>query len=187
MKPTLFALAAIAVTFFASPSSATPVIVVGGGPVGYVCSLTITIGTGDDDLRGGDDNLQAWILLPFGATGAPTWLSLSDLINAGAGGINARRNWPNWSSWPVRVPLPDCSIRSDRIRGIRLMTHATGGVSGDNWDLQSIAISWDGYANPPTTGLNLHAHGDIYSITEPRHQTFLFRFTGTHPFTQYNW
>jgi hypothetical protein len=180
-------IAALAAVGLAGPAWSAPVTTIDGGPAGYVCTLTLTIGTGDDDLRGGDDNLQAWVLLPFGARGAPIWLSLSDLINAGPSGINARQNWSNWSTHSVTARLPDCSVRSDAIHGLRLMTHATGGVSGDNWNLQSVSLTWSGYVNPPGAGLNPPRTGNVFSSSEPRRQTFLFRFTGRTPIKEFDW
>jgi hypothetical protein len=181
----LAGLIAAAIALPVVAATARPVTTYASGPVGYVCSIEIEIGTGGDDLRGGNDSVDGWILMPFGTSGPPTWLSLNDMINSD--GLNGRRNWANWSSHTMVARLPDCSIRSDSIHGIRLQIRSIAGISTDNWNLQSIAVRWSGSAYPPGPGLTLPASGEFFRSYEPRRESYLFRFTGDRPFKEFDW
>jgi hypothetical protein len=166
-----------------SAAFAAPITTFGSGRPGYVCVITIELGTGGDDLRGGNDNVHGTMLLPFGATHALTWLSLDELRNSNS--LNDTQNWPNWSTRRIDVRLPDCSTPSSSIHNLRLTTAYGGGVSGDNWNLQSIKVSWSGFAHFP--GPSVPASGEFFHSYEPRREGTLVRFTGRDPFHQFDW
>ncbi len=92
---------------------------------GEVKALMFTLRTGGDDLRGGNDNATATVDLGSSTVECP--------LNAGA-------NWANNSVHTVRCVLPPGTQRS-RIREIRIQTTASGGIGGDNWNLDAIQVS----------------------------------------------
>jgi hypothetical protein len=89
--------------------------------------LIVQFGTGGDDLRGGNDNVNLLLLLQ---SGSPVRF---DNVNAG-------KRWPNRSSETVSLSLPD-TIRFEDMNGVRLETTFSGGVAGDNWNLDRLAVS----------------------------------------------
>lgn len=91
-----------------------------------VREVVLTLTTGGDDLRGGNDNLHVHLLLRDGRT-----LRFEN--------VNNRRRWVNNSTESVAVPLPDGVSPTD-VRGVRLETTFGGGVGGDNWNLDEIWV-----------------------------------------------
>jgi hypothetical protein len=98
-----------------------------------VTSLQLTVGTGNDDLRGGNslaDNANATIALKFG-TPVPF------------DNINGFGTWTNNSTDSVQLlslsSLPPDTTVGD-ITGITLDTQFGGGISGDNWDVTSLVL-----------------------------------------------
>jgi hypothetical protein len=53
--------------------------------------------------------------------------------------VNRSRNWGNNSQNVVSLPLPP-SLTFDDLVALRLETHATGGVGGDNWNLDRLTM-----------------------------------------------
>jgi hypothetical protein len=88
--------------------------------------LILTIGTGGDDLRGGNDNLDVFLVLRDG--------KMLRFDN-----VNRSRAWGNNSSQEVRLPLPAGLSFNDLI-ALRLETMATGGIGGDNWNLDFLQV-----------------------------------------------
>ena len=89
--------------------------------------LILQFVTGGDDLRGGNDNVNLLLLLQSG-----TPLRFDN--------VNGGKRWPNRSTQTVNLPLPD-TIRFEDIRGVRLETTFGGGLGGDNWNLDRLAVS----------------------------------------------
>jgi len=116
--------------------------------------LVLELRTGGDDLRGGNDNLHVVALLRDGRE-----LRFEN--------VNNRRRWVNNSWQSVAVPLPDGVAPAD-IRGVRLETSFTGGMGGDNWNLDRI-IAWGRTESGRVTLFD--------SLVDPPVSP-LFRFTG---------
>lgn len=105
----------------------------GAQPNQLVTGLLLTVGTGGDDLRGGispSDNADAVITLGSGQT--------FTFPN-----INASGTWTNYST--VSVPLltlnalPANTTLGD-ITALDIVTHFSGGIGGDNWDIKSVVL-----------------------------------------------
>jgi hypothetical protein len=111
--------------------------------------LTLTFGTGEDDLRGGRDVVHVTVYANDGRV-------IGRLMNA-----NGSRAWGGRTTNSVGLPLADGT--SDEIGAIELTTTFAGGLSGDNWNLDHFRVVPQG------------APREI--IFEAR-GTPLFRFTG---------
>jgi len=112
--------------------------------------LVLTLGTGGDDLRGTNDNLNAHVLTRSGRT-----LTFNN--------INRGHPWLNNSEQEIALPIPD-DVRLADVRGVRLETTSRGGLGGDNWNLDYISIA----------GIERGARSEFfYDENFP-----LFRFTG---------
>jgi hypothetical protein len=112
--------------------------------------LILTIGTGGDDLRGGNDNLDVFLVLRDG--------KMLRFDN-----VNRSRAWGNNSSQEVRLPLPAGLSFNDLI-ALRLETMATGGIGGDNWNLDFLQVQ-------------AQIGGETRTLVSHRGAPF-FRFTG---------
>ncbi|HZQ19278.1 MAG TPA: hypothetical protein VFA90_11180 [Terriglobales bacterium] len=89
-----------------------------------VTHITFTFVTADDDLRGGNDNINLTILFTDGTSQA-------------ASNINHSQNWPNGSTKGADVLLSR-SVTIDQIRGFTLEDTFIGGPAGDNWKMASM-------------------------------------------------
>lgn len=89
-----------------------------------VTQITFTFVTADDDLRGGNDNLNISILF-------------TDGTSQSANNINHSQNWPNGSTKGADVLLSR-PVTIDQIRGFTLEDTFTGGPGGDNWNMASM-------------------------------------------------
>jgi hypothetical protein len=100
-----------------------------------VTGLYLTVGTGDDDLRGGNvatDNANAVLGLAGGAS--------TEFAN-----INNDANWKNNSTSPQidlvgLNSLPPGTTAGD-LQSLTLQTDLPGGLFGDNWDVSSLQLS----------------------------------------------
>ena len=88
--------------------------------------LIATFATGNDDLRGGNDNADLVLLLRNGR-------------NHRFANVNERRKWEEGASITRYLTLPAGMSRSD-IVGVRIETTLGGGMGGDNWNLQSLRL-----------------------------------------------
>lgn len=86
--------------------------------------LILTFGTGGDDLRGGNDNVNVTVYFKNGKT-----LSVPN--------ANEGQRWVDHSSQSIGIALPD-ETRFGDVTGIDLDTTFSGGVGGDNWNLDSL-------------------------------------------------
>lgn len=89
--------------------------------------LTVEFDTGGDDLRGGNDNVHLLLLL---RTGAPLRFN----------NVNDLRRWGDNSRHTVTRSLPS-TLRFEDIVGVRLETTFSGGIGGDNWNLDRLQVS----------------------------------------------
>ena len=112
--------------------------------------LTLTFVTGGDDLRGGNDNLDVFLVLRDG--------KILRFDN-----VNRSQTWGNNSRHEVTLLLPP-QLKFEDLVALRLETHATGGVAGDNWNLDRITMQ-------------VQLGGETRTLLE-RSGTPLFRFTG---------
>lgn len=89
--------------------------------------LIVRFGTGGDDLRGGNDNVHLVLLL---RTGAPIRFD----------NVNGLNRWPGNSSQRVVLPLPE-TFKFQDVVGVRLETTFSGGIGGDNWNLDHLQVT----------------------------------------------
>ena len=120
--------------------------------------IIVNFKTGGDDLRGGNDNVNFVIVTRLmdpnrRASYLKFWFS----------NVNNGKRWVNNSWQQISRPLPD-NYRKEDITGFRIETTFSGGMGGDNWNLDEISIS---------TRIN----GSVEKLIE-RKGTPLFRFTG---------
>ena len=91
--------------------------------------VQIWIQTGGDDLRGGgnaSDNADVTLTFVGGST-------LTRNINAG-------REWGNGQTHIAVLSLPATAPRVSDIQSVTLATHFGGGLSGDNWNVNKVAL-----------------------------------------------
>jgi len=88
--------------------------------------VQIWIQTGGDDLRGGNDNADVTLTFVGGNT-------LTRNINTG-------RHWDNGQTHIARLTLPSPAPRVQDIQSITLATHFGGGIGGDNWNVDRVAL-----------------------------------------------
>ncbi len=101
-----------------------------GCPSGnQVSKISFTFSTGDDDLRGGNDNLNITIHFADGTTQFEP-------------NVNHSARWPDGSTKGAEVLLTR-SVTIDQITAITLSDTFTGGSGGDNWNMNSMrADAW---------------------------------------------
>lgn len=96
-----------------------------GCPSGnQVTKISFTFKTSDDDLRGGNDNLNITVLFADGTTQSEP-------------NVNHSQNWPNGSTKGAEIQL-NHAVDISQIRGITLEDTFTGGTGGDNWNMASM-------------------------------------------------
>jgi hypothetical protein len=101
-------------------------------PTGNVVSkISFTFWTGNDDLRGGKDNLDITIHFTDGTTQSEP-------------NVNHGDRWPDGSTKGAEVLL-NRAVTIDQIQSITLSDTFTGGSGGDNWNMNSMeAAAWVG-------------------------------------------
>ena len=90
--------------------------------------LTV-IQTGGDDLRGGKksgDNANVTLTFKGGAKTTTN--------------VNAGRSWENGQTHAVTLTLPNPPPSVDDITGVTISTDFGGGISGDNWNVNKVAL-----------------------------------------------
>ncbi|MGC4042276.1 MAG: membrane dipeptidase [Armatimonas sp.] len=124
-----------------------------GNPV--ITNLTVTIKTGGDDLRGGNNWVKAWVTI----RGARREFDLSK-----------GQGWPNGSVRTVSFPLP-AGTRSNDIDRFTLHTNPDGknGIfdSPDNWNVDELKVSAT-LASMDTIGTWLKDYQDALSLMQGR-------------------
>ncbi len=89
----------------------------------------IVIQTGSDDIRGGrnpGDNANVTLNFRGGATTTAN--------------VNRGRSWENGESHAVTLTLPSPAPSLDDITGVTINTQFGGGISGDNWNVDKVAL-----------------------------------------------
>ncbi|MFJ9121271.1 hypothetical protein ACIRJO_37800 [Streptomyces sp. NPDC102394] len=124
---------------------------------GTVSELLVTIGTGGDDLRGGNDNADLTVTFKHQPV-----LRVSN-INHGA-------RWIDRYAQTVRVPLPH-PIDATELSSLTLSTAFGGGTGGDNWNVDSLNVTTsDGKELSRNTGNPLvRFTGQTHTFTVPLH------------------
>jgi len=92
-------------------------------------AVQIWIQTGGDDLRGGNhasDNADVALTFAGGST-------LTTNINGG-------REWGNGQTHVALLKLPAAGLPVKDIRSATITTHFGGGLSGDNWNVNGVAL-----------------------------------------------
>jgi hypothetical protein len=131
-----------------------------------VSELTVEFRTGGDDLRGGNDNVDIWLLLRTG-----THLRFEN--------VNDLRQWPNNSRRLVVRDLPSTITFAD-ILGVRLEVTASGGGGGDNWNLDGLSVR--AQLNGETRRLFSRSGTPLFRFTgDQRARDFLFTATPVPP------
>ena len=96
-----------------------------GCPSGnQVTKIYFTFKTSDDDLRGGNDNLNITVLFADGTTQSEP-------------NVNHSQNWPNGSTKGAEIEL-NHPVDISQIRGFTLEDTFKGGSGGDNWNMASM-------------------------------------------------
>ena len=98
---------------------------------GKVHELIVTFGTGGDDLRGGDDNLHATVNF------------YNDLNMQEFSNLNGSMRWVDNYDQSVRLALSR-PVPANEIKSLDLFTTFGGGLSGDNWNMNSLHIRFKG-------------------------------------------
>jgi len=117
---------------------------------GRIRELILEIGTGGDDLRGGNDNVSVAI----GLFGRATHRVAN--INGGARWIGDYTQFV-----PIRLPAP---VPPESITSITISTNFGGGIGGDNWNMDKLKVRARG--------------GGIDRILLERNASPIKRFTG---------
>ncbi|MEM1033881.1 MAG: hypothetical protein AAGN82_26335 [Myxococcota bacterium] len=105
---------------------------------GKVSTIKLTLGTGNDDLRGNEDNVDATVLFRDGSR---------QTIRT----INRRRRWADRTSHSVDLQLSRPRRPGDII-GVLLRTTSRGGTSGDNWNLDRLRVEVAGRSRYDRSG-----------------------------------
>lgn len=101
-----------------------------GCPAGnQVAKISFTFSTGNDDLRGGKDNLNITI-------------HFADGTSQSEPNVNHGERWPDGSTKGAEILLSR-PVTIDQIKSISLSDTFTGGQGGDNWNMSSMqADAW---------------------------------------------
>jgi hypothetical protein len=132
-------------------------------PAGNLVSkIEFTFWTGNDDLRGGKDNLDITIHFADGTTQSEP-------------NVNHSQRWPDGSTKGAEVLL-NRAVTIDQIQSISLSDTFTGGSGGDNWNMSSMqADAWVGPAYHTIAQYGFHRFSADWSgekareITIPAH------------------
>jgi hypothetical protein len=128
-----------------------------------VTEVQIVIQTGGDDIRGGGNaGDNANVTLNFvGGTKLTT-------------NVNRGRSWENGQTHAVPLLLPSPAPKASDITGVTISTHFGGGIGGDNWNVDKVALVVSFPAGSPThTPPQTVAHTWLDASGNP-----LIRFTG---------
>lgn len=126
-----------------------------------VCALTFAMVTGDDDLRGGNDNV--FVELRFAAGGPWQYRTM----------MNDRRRWADRTAHFKRIDFP-CTTTVSAVRWTTpSMRH--GSFDSDNWDLKTVYVA---FFYSDDTGHAAATSPGYFQILPTTHDGRLFRFTG---------
>lgn len=108
-------------------------------PANAVGELEFIFKTGNDDLRGGDDDVGVTVNFADGSTQT-------------APNLNQGQRWADESTRGVSVLL-NRMVPVNQIKSITVFTTFKGGTNGDNWNMDSVEIRADGH---PVTTYGFH-------------------------------
>ena len=97
---------------------------------GQVSRLLLEIRTGSDDMRGGNDNLNIETHFADGRT------QIDNNVNNSA-------KWNNNTTHTVTIVL-NKPVPVNQIRSLTLATTFSGGMGGDNWNMDSLKVTATG-------------------------------------------
>jgi len=127
-----------------------------GCPTGNLVSkISFTFQTGNDDLRGGKDNLDITIHFTDGTSQAEP-------------NVNHGDRWPDGSTKGAEVLL-DRAVTIDQIQSITLSDTFSGGSGGDNWNMNSMeAAAWVGSTYHTIANYGFHRFSSDWSGEKAR-------------------
>jgi len=94
---------------------------------GQVTELMLRFQTGSDDLRGGNDNLNVDVHFANGAT--------QSNLN-----VNHSARWPDNTTNTTTIML-NRAVPLAELKSLTLTTTFSGGISGDNWNMNSLTVT----------------------------------------------
>ena len=135
-------------------------------------ALSLTISTGNDNLRGGSnpgDNCDVTIQL---SSGPPIVLK----------NVNAGQTWDNWTNHTISIPLPAAGLHGGDVTAVIVHTGFGGGIGGDNWNLEQMILEAT-LTPPPCNGCAIAnaiaagctANASSRANLDPTHGTVDFR------------
>jgi len=128
---------------------------VGCPAANLVSKISFTFWTGNDDLRGGKDNLDITIHFTDGTTQSEP-------------NVNHGERWPDGSTKGAEVLL-DRAVTIDQIQSITLSDTFTGGSGGDNWNMNSMeAAAWVGSSYHTIANSGFHRFSSDWSGEKAR-------------------
>lgn len=125
---------------------------------GLVHELVLAFATGGDDLRGGNDNVNVLI-------------NLMDGRQENHRNINLGARWINDYTNNAEVVL-DRPVAFDQITNLVVSTTFTGGIAGDNWNMNSLDVhTWGaGFFNKVKSVSGMRFTGENKVLTVPLHE-----------------
>lgn len=127
-------------------------------PANVVRELEFVFKTGNDDLRGGNDNVGVTINFTDGSTQfAPN--------------LNQGQRWPDESTHEASVLL-NRTVALSQIKSITISTTFQGGSGGDNWNMDSVEISAD---SQPVTTYGFHRFSADWSGPKAKYLTIAIK------------
>ncbi len=124
---------------------------------GQVNRLILEIRTGGDDLRGGSDNLNVTTTFTDGRTQTDT-------------NVNKAAKWDNNTTHTVTIVL-NKPVLVNQIKSITLTTTFSGGMGGDNWNMDWLKVTATGSGvNKAIASYGFNRFtGDRKQLTVPAH------------------
>jgi hypothetical protein len=169
-KQALGSFAVAAVAFLSSADSHAQPVHAEAFDVPYICSITFTIRSGHDGLRGGEYDGDVYANIKI----LGRWMPLT----RDRTGLNVGVRWVSWSTHSRTVDIPGCFALDYRIEAIQLRTRFAGGVFGNNWDMQGLRIEWAGHMTSERGGGLRAISGAFYDRMLPPRGPALCRFSG---------
>ena len=127
-------------------------------PANTVRELEFIFKTGNDDLRGGNDNVGVTINFTDGSTQfAPN--------------LNQGQRWPDETTHGASVLL-NRTVALTQIKSVTISTTFQGGSGGDNWNMDSVEIRADGQ---PVTTYGFHRFSADWSGPKARDLTIAIK------------
>lgn len=117
----------------------------------FINRLVFELQTGDDDLRGGNDNLDIIVETKKG--------NIYSLC------VNKKHRWPDNHTQFVEI-FPQKKIYVNDIKQVKLKGTMSGGMGGDNWNMDKLAVK--AYLE----------NGEVKNVYSKSAEPFLMRFTG---------